>query len=54
MSKQYSVSVVSTEKIQATCNTHAAQGWQLNTAYMTARKGCCETKESAVLIFERE
>lgn len=54
MKKKYSVSVVATEKVQDTCNAHGEQGWQLSAAYMTYRKGCCETKESAVLIFERE
>ncbi|WP_016950810.1 DUF4177 domain-containing protein [Anabaena sp. PCC 7108] len=52
MYKQYSVSIVVTEEIQKECNSYAGEGWQLVTAYMTARVDCCNNrKESAVLIF---
>ena len=55
MYKQYSVSVVATEEVKKECNRFANDGWQLVTAYMTARKDCCGSgKESAVLIFGHE
>jgi hypothetical protein len=54
MGFQYQVTAVDMNQVNAECNSLGQQGWELVTAYPSARAGCCGGQvNTIVLIFKR-
>ena len=54
MTFQYQVIVADWKQVNAECNKIGEQGWELVTAYPSARAGCCNNGiDTVVLIFKR-
>ncbi|MBK1987926.1 DUF4177 domain-containing protein [Sphaerospermopsis aphanizomenoides BCCUSP55] len=54
MKYEYNVQIVDFEQVNTQCNALGQQGWDLVTAYPSARANCCnQAVPTIVLIFRR-